>query len=156
MLFSTKSSSVLDWERARAMPPSECDRFGVAGCDAPRAGYGEVRRLRRVVLSAPGVPGVGPGLSAGISMAAGLDACLATGDTAIGFPPSSGETAMGAPLEGTSISVGRTNHTEFRAPAPRRRQRACTFRQLGLTRYECSLGGENRATASHIGIYREI
>ena len=117
MLFSTKSSSVLDWERARAMPPSECDRFGVAGCDAPRAGYGEVRRLRRVVLSAPGVPGVGPGLSAGISMAAGLDACLATGDTAIGFPPSSGETAMGAPLEGTSISVGRTNHGVSRARA---------------------------------------
>ena len=117
MLFSTKSSSVLDWERARAMPPSECDRFGVAGCDAPRAGYGEVRRLRRVVLSAPGVPGVGPGLSAGISMAAGLDACLATGDTAIGFPPSSGETAMGAPLEGTSISVGRTNHGVSRSRA---------------------------------------
>ena len=116
MLFRTKSSSVLDWERARAMPPSECDRFGVAGCDAPRAGYGEVRRLRRVVLSAPGVPGVGPGLSAGISMAAGLDACLATGDTAIGFPPSSGETAMGAPLEGTSISVGRTNHGVSRFP----------------------------------------
>ena len=127
MLFRTKSSSVLDWERARAMPPSECDRFGVAGCDAPRAGYGEVRRLRRVVLSAPGVPGVGPGLSAGISMAAGLDACLATGDTAIGIPPSSGETAMGAPLEGNSISVGRTKLGVVRAPcrgAARRRHRA--------------------------------
>ena len=119
-----KSSSVLDCERARAMPPSECDRFGVAGCDAPRAGYGEVRRLRRVVLSAPGVPGVGPGLSAGISMAAGLEACRATGDTAIGFPPSSDKTTMGAPLVGTSNSMGRTDGRAFALRAPRARQRA--------------------------------
>ena len=81
-MLRTKSSSVFDWERAMTMPSSVCDRLGVDGWEVPRAGYGELRRLRRVVRSAPGVPGVPPGLS-GISMAAGLDAGLETGDTDI-------------------------------------------------------------------------
>ena len=87
------------------MPSSVCDRLGVDGWEVPRAGYGELRRLRRVVRSAPGVPGVPPGLSSGISMAAGLDAGLETGDTDIECwlagslqpLPSSGETTIPAP-----------------------------------------------------------
>ena len=89
-----------------AMPSSVCDRLGVDGCEATRAGYGELRRLRRVVRSAPGVPGVPPGLSSGISMAAGLDAGLETGDTDIECwladslqpVPSSGERAAPQPF----------------------------------------------------------
>ena len=87
------------------MPSSVCDRLGVDGCDVPRDGYGELRRLRRVVRSAPGVPGVPPGLSSGISMAAGLEAGLETGDTVIEcwlagslqpLPSASGETTIAA------------------------------------------------------------